>query len=291
MRHRLLLTWSCLALALPGAAISAQRSTEPRTTDDAILGRWRIVRTFVAPWVRQARSVNPNRRWVGLTVTFAPQRVDGPGVLRCGRARYTPTRVPADGLFQSALTAPLADAEALGLVSMPVPGTRLSCDSGVFEFHRADQATMLVALDNVIYWLSRAPGALAADTSPAGVVERLLEHHFAGSMAFDAAHLAYHAQWLTPELTGGIKQYLAKPSDPSEVPAINGDPFTDSQEYPTRFAVGSGTVRGDAAVVPVRFSYGLDSRLIEYLLRHERWVWLVNDLRYPRRGTLRRLLR
>jgi len=271
--------------------VAAQQATDPRTTDDAILGRWRIVRSFVAPWVRQARSVSPNRRWVGLPVTFAPQRVDGPGVLRCGRARYTPTRVPADGLFQSALTAPVADAEALGFVAMPVSGTRLSCDTGVFEFHRADDATMLVALDNVIYWLSRAPGALAADTSPAAVVERLLERHFAGTMVFDAPHLAHLAPWLTSELTDGIRRYFAKPQDPGEVPPIDGDPFTDSQDYPTRFAVGSATVHGDAAVVPARFSFGVDSRVIEYLLRRERGGWLVNDLRYERQGTLRRLLR
>jgi hypothetical protein len=291
MRHRLLITLSCIALSVPLATVSAQRAIDARATNDAILGRWRIVRTSAAPWVRHARLENPNRRWVGLTVTFAPQRVDGPGVLRCGRARYTPTRMPAEGLFQSALTAPTADAEALGLVAMPVLGTQVRCDAGVFEFHRPDESTMLVALDNVIYWLSRAPGALAADTSPAGVVERLLERHVAGSMAFDAARLAQQAPWLTADLTESIKRYLAKPSDPSEVPPIDGDPFTDSQQYPTRFAVGTGSARGDAAVVPVRFSFGVESRVIEYLMKRDRGVWLVNDLRYARRGTLRRLLR
>src|SRR5215218_3927760 len=172
MHHRLLLTLSCLALA-PCAMALAQRPVSDRRADDPIVGRWRIERSAVAPWVRGARTVNPNRRWVGLPVTFAPGRVDGPGVLRCGRARYVPTSMPADALFQHALTAPTADADRLGLASMPVLGTSVRCDTGVFEFHRADETTMLVALDNVIYTLSRAPGALAADSSPAGVVERL----------------------------------------------------------------------------------------------------------------------
>lgn len=36
-----------------------------------------------------------------------------------------------------------------------------------------------VAIDNVIWTLDRSPGALAAATTPAGVVQRLLEAHFA----------------------------------------------------------------------------------------------------------------
>jgi hypothetical protein len=290
MHHRFRLALSCLAL-VPCATVQGQQPISDRRGDDPIVGQWRIERSALAPWVRHARTVSPNRRWVGLTVTFAPARVDGPGVLRCGRARYVPTSVMADALFQSALSAPTADADRLGLASMPVPGTSVRCDTGVFEFHRADETTMLVALDDVIYTLSRAPGALAADSTPAAVVERMLEHHFAGGMSFTAAQLEYHAAYLTPGLKERIRRYLAKPSDPSEVPAINGDPFTDSQEYPTRFAVGMGAVRGDAALVPVRFAFGRGSRVVEYIMRRERGGWRVNDVRYPRRGTLTQLLR
>jgi hypothetical protein len=143
----------------------------------------------------------------------------------------------------------------------------------------------------VIYTLTRATGALAPDTAPGGVVERLLEYHFAGSKTFDAERLANHAAWLSPSLRDRIERYLARPKEPGEVPAINGDPFTDSQEFPPRFAVAFGTVRGDDAVVPVRFSWGRRTRTVEYLMRRERGVWLVDDLRYERRGTLRQRLR
>jgi hypothetical protein len=286
MHNRLLLILSSIALAFPDAMVAAQG-----TDADAILGRWRIVRTAVAPWVRHPASATPKRRWIGQPVTFGQTRVDGPGVLRCARARYKATSVPAERLFRSSLRAPTADAAALGLVLLPVPSTRLSCDSGVLELHRADAATLLVAIDEAIITLSRAPGTLAPDTSPAGVVERLLEHHFAGNFAFDKAHFASHAPWLTTQLTARITKYMSTPRDESQAPAINGDLFTDSQEHPTRFSVSLGTVKGEAAAVPVRFAFGRRGRSVEYFLKRENGAWRVNDLRYERRGTLGKLLR
>lgn len=286
MRHTLLLTISCLALATPGAIAAAQSEATTPAAGDPILGRWRIQRASNAPWVRQARLASTSRRWVGQNVTFSPNRVDGPGALRCGGARYKPTSMSAEGLFRSQLTAPIADAVTLGIVTSPVLGTRLSCNTGTFDLHRVDETTVLVALDDVIYTLTRASGALAPDTAPGGVVERLLEFHFAGSKTFDMERLAAHAPWLTPMLREHLGDYVGRPRDPSKLPAYNGDPFTDSPEYPPRFAVWLGTVRGDIAIVPVRFSWGRRTTTVEYQLRRDRGRWAVSDLRYQRRGTL-----
>lgn len=288
MHHRMSLLGSCLALVLTGAIASAQPAGD---TTESVLGRWRVTRARVAPWVYRAKLTSGNRSWIGRTITFAPGRVTGPGVLNCGRARYTATRVPAPLLFQGALTAPTADAADLGIVALPAPGARLRCDTGVFELHRADASTLLIALDNVIYTLDRSPGALAPDTAPAGVVERLLEHHFAGPMRFDAATLKGYAPWLTTKLRERIAAYFAKPNDGSEVPTVNGDPFTDSQEPPTRFSVALGIVRGEAAAVPVRITFQRRSRVVTYVLRRDGGAWRVDDLRFERRGTLTRLLR
>jgi hypothetical protein len=288
MLHRLVVLVWCLSIATPVSSASSQPSARARTiAPDPILGRWRVVRSVIAPWVRQAKSVDPHRDWIGRIVTFEPRRVRGPGALDCGSAAYTPTSVAAEGLFQGSLLPPVADAAAsLGLVAMPVRGTSLRCETGLFELHRADAATLLIALDNVIYTLDRSAGALAPDTAPAGVVQRLLEHHFAGSMAFDSAHMAYHAPWLSTRLRARIARYFAKPSVPNEAPAIDGDPFTDSQEHPTRFSVSLGAAHGDAATVPVRFSDGRQVRTVQYLLRRDGGAWRVDDLRYGNRETL-----
>ena len=284
-------TW--LARATPMTIAGAQGARGARSAaPSSILGRWRIVNSSVAPWVTEAKIVNPPRDWIGRTIRFEPRRVVGPGVLDCGRATYTPTSVPAEGLFQGSLLAPAKDAAArLGLVTMPVRGTSLRCDAGSFELHRADVTTLLVALDNVVFTLDRSPGAFAPDTSPAGVVQRLLEHHFVGSMAFDSAHMAYHAPWLSAGLRARIGRYFAKPSDPNAAPAIDGDPFTDSQEHPTRFSVSLGVVRDGVATVPVRFSDGRRVRRVEYLLRRDAGAWRVDDLRYENRETFGQWLR
>lgn len=294
MRRRYLVLASCLILAAPVSLVVPQGASAARrpTGDSTILGGWRIVRSVVAPWVRQAKVVNPHRDWIGRTVTLAPQRVTSPGPLRCRRATYTATSVPAEGLFQGSLPAPATDAAAaLGIVRLPVRGTSVRCDGGVFELHRVDGATLLIALDDVIYTLDRSPGAFADDTSPPGVVQRLLEHHFATSMAFDAAHMRYHEPWLSRGLRARLAHYFAKPVDPNEAPAIDGDPFTDSQEHPARFSVQRAVVRGDEATVPVRFSDGRRVRTVRYYLLREGTAWRVDDLYYESRKSLSSWLR
>ena len=197
LRRLVVFVW-CLSIASPVSIATSQARRGGTAAPDPILGRWRIVRSIVAPWVTQARIVDTHRDWIGRTIAFESSRVVAPGVIDCASATYTPTSMPAEGLFQGSLLAPARDAAAaLGLVAMPVRGTSLRCDAGLFEIHRADANTLLFALDDVIYTLDRSAGAFAPDTSPAGVVQRLLEHHFVGSMAFDSAHMAIHAPWLS----------------------------------------------------------------------------------------------
>jgi hypothetical protein len=276
------------AHAQPGPA----RVAPPRATSGTILGRWRIVRASIAPWTRRAKIVSSNVRWIGREIRFDASRVTGPGVLRCDRATYTPTHLDAEGLFQGSLPSPAKDAAArLGLVDTPVEGVSLRCSTGLFELHRPDPNTMLLALDDMIYTLDRSAGAFAPDSSPAGVVQRLLEHHFSTRMEFDSAHVAYIGAWLTGRLRTRIARYFATRASLTEAPAIDGDPFTDSQEHPTRFSVGLGIASGDSATVPVRFTDGRRVQTIVYVLGREQGAWRVDDLRYDSRETLDRWLR
>jgi hypothetical protein len=290
-------TLIALVLAAPmgasGAQATASHAVAARSGAGSIMGEWRFVRAQVAPWVVEKKSGNPNAKgWIGRRIRFEPTRVVGPGALGCAHAVYRPSRFDADALFQGALPAPAAgSAEQLGIVGAPLAGTTLDCDSGLFEYHRVDANTAVVALDNVIWTLDRSPGAFALDSTPAGAVQRLLERHFAGSMGFDARSVRTKSEWLTGDLRARIARYFAKPSSPNEVPAIDGDPFTDSQEYPTRFSVGAGVAQGDSATVTVRFSDGHRVRPVVYALRRQRDAWRVDDLRYENRETLRQWLR
>lgn len=269
-------------------AVDAQAAGRNAAT---IEGSWRVARGVPGPWVSAGRTADA-RAWLGQTVQFEAGRVRGPGVLACGHARYEATRMPPDGLFQGVLPAPTqAAARALGLKAGVVDGVRLSCDTGVFELHRADADTLLVAVDNVVWTLVRNAGGLAAAPSPESTVQTLLEQHFAGDMGFDATTLTPKQRYLSSRLQRLTRSYLARPQPADEVPSINGDPFTDSQDYPTRFAVGRAQSDGQHALVPVRLADGYSQRTLTYALVREGGAWRVDDVRYGHGPALSTLLR
>jgi hypothetical protein len=169
---------------------------------------------------------------------------------------------------------------SLGLNAEKIAGVSLICDTGVFEFHYAAANTLLVALDNRIWTLDRTPGARASKSSPEGVVQRFLEAHFASDMGFTPESVKAKRTFLTDELATRISAYLAKPVDPNEAPSINGDPFTDSQEYPTRFAVDRDNKKVKGAAVPVTFSDAFHKRGVSFEMARENGRWLINDLDY-----------
>lgn len=278
--------------ALPGSALSAQARASRDAGASALIGTWRVVRGQVAPWVAPAESRPDVREWLGQTVRVTARQVSGPRVLRCAAPKLEATRMPPEGLFQGGLPAPAAPAaRALGFPVPPIAGVRLTCDAGLFEFHQPDAQTMLVAVDNVIWTLDKSPGATAADTTAAGVVQRFLEQHFASDMAYDTSALVAKREWLGDAFAAQLRQYLAMPVSPNEAPELDGDPFTDSQEYPTRFSVGAARVVGARATVPVRFSDGYRSYRVSYQLLRASGRWRIDDVSSQNGRSLRALLR
>ncbi|MEF8716752.1 MAG: DUF3828 domain-containing protein [Candidatus Accumulibacter necessarius] len=284
--NRFAITLVCLGMVLGSEAVRAQ-------ADHRIEPHWRITHTVTAPWAPAAASPNMAQpAWVGHALTFQTNAVRGPGVLTCGHAVIEPTHYPAEGLFQGSLPAPAATAaRALGIMLLPLAGVRLTCDTGMFEFHRVDADTLLLGLDNQVFILSKAPGALAEANSPEGRVQRLLEAHFKGDMGFTPASTERKREWLSKRLKHRVAHYFAKPVSADEAPVINGDPFTDSQEYPTRFAVNKASVRGSSAEVPVRFADAYRNRNVTYRLVRERGVWRLDDLVYEQGEALQGLLK
>lgn len=138
----------------------------------------------------------------------------------------------------------------------------------------------------------RAPAAQRADTSPAGVVQAFYAFHFSHDMGFDRAAVRARSRWISPDLLAHIGAYFARPSDPNEVPDIDGDPFTDSQEYPRSFQVGVARTQGDTARVPVAMLWPEgDRRVVRVLLVRVSGAWRITDLRYANgEPSLRELL-
>jgi hypothetical protein len=289
----LLLLAACSAPAPdPSTQAPAEAANAPTSTLDAaqaLQGDWRIVRGVPAPWAPDAPF---DADVIGRQLTFGAHDVLGPGVLACAGATYETTLTTAEGVFQGALPAPAHEhAAALGLIDMPVLGLRVSCDSGVFDFHQVDDDGLLFALDNVVWTLDRSPGARAVDGAPEAQVQALLERHFAGDMGFEADTVARKRDLLDPALGVAIDAWLARPASDDEAPVINGDPFTDSQEYPTRFVVGQASFDDAAAQVPVLFSDGRRERGVTFVLqRANDGLWRVADVRYEDGSTLAGLL-
>lgn len=290
-------TWAQPAASKPAsgkasAAAKAPAQAGANRTDTSLHGVWRVSRGVLAPWVPATDKGWNTKSWIGQSIRFEPNRVVGPESLRCsGVVSYEATNYPADALFQGGLPTPAAKAVVaatnLGFAKLPAKGTSLNCDAGLFEFHQVDATTELVAINNVIWTLDRSPGALAEATTPSGVVQRFLEAHFAGDMGFDAAKVATKRQYLSSALFALMKKYFAKPVPNGDAPDIDGDPFTNSQDYPARFSVGTAVTTANSSTVRVKFSDAHSAQNVTYLLTKDAGTWRVDDVRYDDNSTLR----
>jgi len=127
--------------------------------------------------------------------------------------------------------------------------------------------------------------------TPAEAVSKLYTAHFAGDTAFTHESVARKGPWLTPDLQALLVGELNRPQPEDEPPSLNGDPFTDTQEYPLACGVGGEEIVGDTASVKVDCGpEGGRTRRIEALLQKLGSVWMLSDLRYEDGRTLRHLL-
>jgi hypothetical protein len=264
-----------LAFALFAAA-SAQAA--PAAT---IEGTWHVSNAHVAPWVAESAPQPDTTTLLGRNVVFGPGRVDGPGALACANARYEFEARPLDGLFQGNLPAPVKNSAArIGLVQEPVPSVTMNCDTGLFDLHFATPDALLLGLDNVVWVLDRSPGALAAADTPEHTVQALLEDHFAHGLQFTPERARAQKRWFSAALAQKIDAYFAQDFPADEVPPIDGDPITDSQEYPALFSVREAKTEGEASAVPVRYDDSYLARTVRFELRRENGEWRIDELEY-----------
>jgi hypothetical protein len=250
------------------------------------LEAWRIENGSVAPWAPAGIRVDP--ALLGQTIRFTATRLIAPHPLACDGAKYEWLFGDAEGLFEGNLPAPAtAAAQQLGLGDGPYATLRISCRNAGFDFHRAPDGTLQLGLDNVV-WTLRATGR---PTTPAEIVQALLVTHFTHDMGFSRDSVERKRAFLSAGLQKEIDAYLARPSSPDEVPDIDGDPFTDTQEYPDRFTLGAIRNTAHRTVVRVHFAGEQLKRRVDYVLVREGERWVVDDLVDERGGSLRKLLR
>lgn len=270
MTHRAVL-YALLTLTT-GSALAQDVPLEPGAG-------WRLVRGVAAPWVASPGDVTVSKALTGKSLAFEIGRVTGPHPLGCAGAGYEFAMMPGEGLFQGGLPTPVeASARRAGISTLPVLTLQVSCEKGLFDYHITGPGRLVTALDNVV-WTLEATKATASLT-PEAVVARLLVDHFTHDMAFTKASIARKRGWLSAALNRQIAAYFAAPFPEDEPPPINGDPITNSQDYPTRFAIARAAVAGREAKVRVRFTDEGRSRPTEFLLRRGDVGWRIDDLIY-----------
>jgi hypothetical protein len=156
---------ACGALLL--AAGVSLMGTIARADDAApILGKWVISDYRLAPWSRPqdaAQLKAAAKKLLKLQVTYTPKAVVAKNrAIACTSAHYEKSSFPYDEIFQGALESLSTDARAkavkdLGLPAEPVPGIELGCSTGEYSYHFRDPNTVMFALSDVIYILSRQP--------------------------------------------------------------------------------------------------------------------------------------
>lgn len=254
-------------------------------------GSFRVSRGLAAPWLTRTLSSSDLTAWIGRPVSFDATHFSSPAFPDCANVRYETDLRPPDMLFQGVLPPPAKQAAArLAFTRDEVASVTVTCDAGLFDLHWATPDALLMALDNVIWVFDRSPGALAAETTPEHAVQRLLEQHFAGDMGFTPENVAARSEFLSASLQSSIAAYFAQPRPGDQAPPINGDPITDSQEYPVLFSVQASRADGEASLVPVRYDDGYRERQVQFVMKREGDAWRVDDLRYEYGGTLREAL-
>lgn len=253
----------CIAAAAVLAAASMPGRAEPPAA--AATERW--------------QATLPNG--AAMTWSWDTREVQGPAGLRCGTPTHEFVRMPAQGLMQGTLGATPAEAErrarALGVHRFPVVTHRVNCDNATFDLHVLGRDRALIGWDGRVLALRRT----ATEPSALATVQRLMETHLGSDMAFTPAHARTLSRWMTPELNRRIATYFARPRPDDQVPPINGDPYTNSQEEPDRITLQPGPVEADrAAVVAHLFGEGRQWQLT-YRLRKAGGQWLIDDIESP----------
>jgi hypothetical protein len=120
-------------------------------------------------------------------------------------------------------------------------------------------------------------------------VRAFYTYHLAHNKDFTVRNIQLRKRFLTPELYNLLlkelkRQAAASKAHPDEAPDYEGDPLTDSQEYPDSFRVSKAEMAGDVAKVTVtlqwsaRTSRGVDKRDITVEATKGATGWLINDI-------------
>jgi len=127
--------------------------------ENPLFGKWQITDAAAAPWAGKQRGQSAEtRKLLNLQISFAAKTMKSNyPTLNCTDAAFEISSDPPDVLFQGMLSEPNQEsvAQSLGFPRGDVPSVEVNCSSGDIPFHFRDANTVLFALNDVIYTLTR----------------------------------------------------------------------------------------------------------------------------------------
>jgi hypothetical protein len=146
-----------------------------------------------------------------------------------------------------------------------------------------------VALCLAVSWVVLLSASYSAQTSagespdPAATVKAFYAFHFQRKCDFSLASLRLEHKWLDESLYSLLVAALKKPAKPDEVPDLEGDPFTNSQDAPNSFQVGDSKTDAKSASVAVSFFWKMKGKItdqtkIEVKLIKTATSWKISNI-------------
>ncbi len=151
---------ACASIVAAIALLSADAPAAP--AEISLMGTWEIVEAAPAPWIEQSQRAAfaaEGKRMLKLAITFAPGQISSKHkAFTCTRGViYETNALDPDSIFEGNLPEPNPTAAAvrMGFPRGEIPGVDVRCINAKYTFHFRDRATVLFALNNVIYTMKR----------------------------------------------------------------------------------------------------------------------------------------
>ena len=155
--------------------------------------------------------------------------------------------------------------------------------------NRAYRPVVLVIAAALLPGLNVVAQTGNSNNAASRAVHSFYTFHLARNKDFTVRNISLRKRWLTPELYRLLLDELRyeairSKTNPDEAPYFEGDPLTNSQEYPDSFRVGDSEVSGRIARVTVtmlwseKTSRGRDQRDIVVELAKSGAGWLISDI-------------
>ncbi len=108
---------------------------------------------------------------------------------------------------------------------------------------------------------------------------------------FDADTLRADKPYLTTDLYAKLLKKANQPVAKGDAPDIEGDVLFDAQDVPDKYEVGSASINGTKAEVPILLRYGNEKRHFVVRLVQINGAWKIAEVDYGKDGKLSDLLK